>query len=83
MLQYHSLPSSGSSSTYTVQYQNIPGGGSGDFIIVILSQNLEQLIKKHRQKSDDHWDSLHTEKTLQRDGNDARAKELNRNKEPL
>ncbi len=46
----------------------LPGGGGGDLIIVILSQDLEQLVEKHWQESDNHWDSLHTKKTLKEDG---------------
>ncbi len=46
----------------------LPGGGGGDLIVVVLSQDLEQLVEKHWQESDNHWDSLHTKKTLKEDG---------------
>lgn len=54
----------------TLQYHNPPSGGSSDLIIVILSQDLEQLVEEHWQESDDHWDPLHAEKTLEMDEKD-------------
>lgn len=55
---------------YMLQYHNLPSGGSSDLIIVILSQDLEQLVEEHWQESDDHWDPLHAEKTLEKDEKD-------------
>lgn len=51
----------------TLQYRNLPRGGSGDLIIVVLSQDLEQLVEEHWQEADDHWDPLHAQKTLEKD----------------
>lgn len=52
----------------TPQYHFLPGGGSSDLVVVILSQNLEQLVEEHWQESDDYWDSLHAEETLEEGG---------------
>lgn len=51
----------------TPQYRNLPRGGSGDLIIVVLSQDLEQLVEEHWQEADDHRDPLHAQKTLEKD----------------
>lgn len=51
----------------TLQYRNLPRGGSGDLIIVVLSQDLEQLVEEHWQEADDHRDPLHAQKTLEKD----------------
>lgn len=48
-----------------LQYHGLPCGGSRDLVVVILSQNLEQLVEEHWQESDDHWELFHAEKTLE------------------
>lgn len=55
-------------AVWTPQYHFLPGGGSSDLVVVILSQNLEQLVEEHWQESDDYWDSLHAEETLEEGG---------------
>lgn len=54
-----------STCTMALQRHCLPGGGSSDLIIVILSQNLEQLVEKNRQKPNNHCDSLHAEEALE------------------
>lgn len=57
---------------YSTVFHRLPCGGSSNLIIVILSQNFEQLVEEHRQKPDDYWDFLHTEKTLKDHGEEGK-----------
>ena len=59
-----------------LQYRWLPGGGSSDVVVVVLSENLEQLVEQDRQEANDGWDLLHTEQALEE-----REREREREKE--
>lgn len=39
----------------------LPGGGGGDFVVVVLGEDLEQLVEEHRQETNYHRNLLNAQ----------------------